>query len=431
MRFVGSFALGTATLALAVLSAACGARTALKGGQGGASGLLSAGAAGAAGALCGTFIDVMCTYYTQCQREQFKDFDHCRSELDCYGVPALRDALAAGHVTLDENALAQCFRDFYASPCDPVRTGASVYNDPLDIYQFLTKCPGVLASLQDVGDPCRADAECKFRLHCSQASCPGVCAPRFELGEPCSPDLSQCSIPYGICEQGTCRIPAEAGGSCVDDYDCVRDLLCDPSTRHCVDAVPAPLGDNCIRDFNGGKPARLCQPNLFCNDQDGYGTLGTCAEFQHEGQACNYNGCAPGLECAALGGGPRVCHAKAAKGGLCDYGVNYCQGDLLCVPNSAYGVPPTGVCSERPSLGQPCTADCASGLISGPGVCIKSAYPGDPCEQPTGWCQNAQCVQGTCRAYAHVGAPCASAGDCLMSECLNGLCVDRTACISF
>ncbi len=452
VRIVRCFALGFATLALALGAAACGARTALEVGQGGTSGLEGAdaagvlnasgvagayGVAGVAGApgamatLCGTFTDAICTYYTQCQREQFKDFDHCRAELDCYGVPALRDALAAGHVVLDENALARCFQDFYASPCDPVRDESSVFNDPLDIYQFLQECPGVLTPLQDVGDACMADAECKFRLQCSKASCSGVCAPRFELGEPCSPDLTQCAIPYGICEQGTCRILAEVGGSCVDDYDCFRDLLCDPSTRTCVETVHPGLGGDCIRDFNGGKPARICQPNLFCNDQDNLGTPGICSEFQREGQACNYNGCAPGLDCAALGGGPRVCHAKPAKGDLCDYGENYCQDDLQCVPNSNDGPPPTGVCSERPTLGQPCMGDCASGLTCGPGVCIESAYPGDPCEQPSGVCQNAECVNGICRAYTHVGAPCASASECLMYECLNGVCADRTACLPF
>lgn len=70
-------------------------------------------------------------------------------------------------------------------------------------------------------------------------------------------------------------------------------------------------------------------------------------------------------------------------------------------------------------------------LTCGPGVCIKSAYPGDPCEQLDGLCQNAECVNGICRAYTHVGEPCLSADDCLMHECRSGVCAGRTACTSF
>jgi hypothetical protein len=378
--------------------------------------------------LCGALLDAMCTEYVECQRpQQFRDFDHCRSELDCYGVTALREAQAEGHILLHESALVACFRDFYASPCYPPRAQTSVFNDPLDVYQFVSQCPGVLTPLQGVGDVCKADAECEFRLKCQTASCPGVCAPRFELGEPCSPDGEQCSIPYGICQGGTCRIPAEVGGSCADDLDCNRDLLCDPSTHRCIAPARPGLGGGCIRDINGGKPALLCQPDLFCNDDDAIGKPGVCAEFEREGQACQYNGCAAGLECVALGGGPRVCHAKAPKGGLCDYGAASCQGDLSCVATG--GAPPTGVCSEPPSLGQPCQFDCGPTLHCNGGVCVAAAYAGDRCE-PGDFCQNSRCVDGTCRAYVHLGQPCKSADDCLEHACQNGVCVDKTGCLS-
>ena len=187
MRVVVSCVSGVAAALFAVGSVSCGARSALEGGPGGTSGASSGGAAGASGAggtsgapnpatdLCGALLDAMCTEYVECQRpQQFRDFDHCRSELDCYGVTALREAQAEGHILLDESALVACFRDFYASPCDPPRSQTSVFNDPLDIYQFVSQCPGVLTPLQGVGDVCKADAECEFRLKCQTASCPGV-----------------------------------------------------------------------------------------------------------------------------------------------------------------------------------------------------------------------------------------------------------------
>jgi hypothetical protein len=112
--------------------------------------------------LCGSLLDASCTFYLQCESPPplFKDLDRCRSELDCYGVPALFEAIDAGRVALDESAVAQCFSDFYAEPCAPSRDQASLQNDPLDIYQFLAGCPGVLTPLQGVGDTCYADAEC-------------------------------------------------------------------------------------------------------------------------------------------------------------------------------------------------------------------------------------------------------------------------------
>jgi hypothetical protein len=115
------------------------------------------------------------------------------------------------------------------------------------------------------------------RLTCALGtSCPGVCQPSYELGEPCAPEHVQCSSPYGICLGGTCRIPAEEGRSCADDFDCIRDLLCDQPTKVCIEPVRPGLGGSCINDFNGGKPALLCQPGLYCADNDDPGTIGLC-----------------------------------------------------------------------------------------------------------------------------------------------------------
>jgi hypothetical protein len=142
---IRSIAFGAA-ISVLVSAAACGARTSLEGGQinesaagstaiGDNSG--AAGAPGVLGTLCGTFLDAVCTYYTQCQGEHFANSAHCHSELDCYGVPALLEALAEHHVTINEDALAKCFQNFNASPCDPPRENVTLQNAQLDIYRFL------------------------------------------------------------------------------------------------------------------------------------------------------------------------------------------------------------------------------------------------------------------------------------------------------
>jgi hypothetical protein len=87
------------------------------------------------------------------------------------------------------------------------------------------------------------------------------------------------------------------------------------------------------------------------------------------------------------------------------------------------------VCSEPPSLGQPCQFDCGPTLHCNGGVCVAAAYAGDRCE-PGDFCQNSRCVDGTCRAYVHLGQPCKSADDCLEHACQNGVCVDKTGCLS-
>ncbi len=262
---------------------------------------VQASEAGAAGAtqsmleqLKGRYLDAICSYYAECQQLRFRDLDDCRAELDPYGVDALLAALAAGHIALDQGLLEKCLDDFAKDPCDPPRVFVTLQNDQLDIYQFLLACPGVLQGLMAEGDPCMADAECGPRLRCEADGCPGVCKPLYELGGPCMTEHEQCGVPYGICLQGTCRVPLEAGGPCADDFDCVRDLLCDSQQHVCVEPAQHPASmARASATSNGGKPAIICQAGLYCDDNDDLGSVGVCRPLSAEGEPCDYQGLRP------------------------------------------------------------------------------------------------------------------------------------------
>jgi hypothetical protein len=437
-------------LALAVLAAACGGRSEhATSGRTNAGGSSSGGATTGAGAtgdeaaagaggsndvapfdrLCREYRYDLCTLYMTCGSDVFHDRADCMRLVDCYGVDALLRARADGHVLVNTDRLFECLSVFEADPC--AARGRLLTNGEYDIFQFLDLCPHAVIPQQSLGDPCDTDAECETRYHCVSDSCPGVCQPRFELGKACSVEHQQCSIPYGSCLDGTCRIPVEIGQTCVDDLDCKRDLLCDPASQRCVDPPSRPgLGGRCLNDFNGAKPALLCQDGLYCDDGGNIDKGGVCAALLGEGAPCNYLSCQYPLHCMWLRG-QQVCHGVSTEGELCDPGTRSCEAGLICQttlddPNAATCVPQFGLDHACNESGQ-----CGPDLVCNYGVCVRAAYPGDRCDpQKPQLCQHSICNgEGLCVPLGHVGDPCLNPGDCALLDCANGVCTDATTCV--
>jgi hypothetical protein len=447
--------LGLALAAFAVLAGGCGGRsereapsanaaqggTDASGGTGsaktaaGATGAETAAGAGGSDAgapfdrLCDEYRYDICTLYLTCTTEIFHDRADCMKLVDCYGVDALLRARANGHVLVDTDALLECLAAFEARPCAvPGRTFLTI--EP-DIFQFLGTCPHAVIPQQKLGDACDTDAECETRYHCVTESCPGVCEPRFELGDACTVEHEQCSLPYGACLDGTCRIPVDFGQTCADDLDCQRDLLCDPVSQRCVEPPSRPgLGEPCINDFNGTKPALLCQDGLTCDDGGNIDAGGTCANLGAEGTPCTWDSCQYGLYCMWFGG-QQVCHARSTEGAVCDPSSVGCEPGLFCqsTPND----PNVSTCIPQLALGESCNEDgqCGPDLVCSYGVCVKAAYPGDPCDpQAPQVCQHSNCNgEGLCVPLGHVGDPCFLPGDCALLDCANGVCTDATTCV--
>jgi hypothetical protein len=123
----------------------------------------------------------------------------------------------------------------------------------------------------------------------------------------------------------------------------------------------------------------VCADGLGCVD-------GTCGPLPVEGEACTFDHrCADGLACEFGGDGEtcivpktagQACANEAACGaGLhCDFATSACAADLAlgapctdsneCGPKGAC-MPGSGgakQCTTRPSAGERCASDCASGL---------------------------------------------------------------------
>jgi hypothetical protein len=436
-------------LALAVLTAGCGGRSARgtsstsTGGSPGGGATAGAGAtgneatAGAGGSddaapfagLCDEYRYDLCTLFMTCGSEVFHDRADCMKLVDCYGVDALLRARADGHVLVNTDAVRECFASFEAEPC--AGTGRLLSSGEFDIFQFLAACPHAVIPQQGQGDACNTDAECETRYRCVTETCPGVCQPRFQLGEACSVEHQQCSIPYGACLDGTCHIPVDFGQTCADDLDCKRDLLCDPVSQRCSEPPSRPgLGQACVNDFNGTKPALLCQDGLFCDDGGRIEQGGVCSAPLGEGAPCTYLSCRDGLYCMWFDG-QQVCHGLSPEGALCDPSSRSCETGLICL--TTLDDPNVATCVRQFGLGHACnqSGQCGPDLVCSYGVCVSAAYPGDPCDpQAPQVCQHSICNgEGLCVPLGHVGDPCFLPGHCALLDCTNGVCTDATTCV--
>jgi hypothetical protein len=158
-----------------------------------------------------------------------------------------------------------------------------------------------------------------------------------EIDSQCS-GSSRCQVDGNTCP-GTCAPLASAGVACGKDSDCVLGLICSTATSHCT--TPAAAGEPC----QGGSAAQ-CSAGLLCvGNDDGQMRAGTCtttaaALLKGVGESCDLQQgpwCTSGLSCVVESFELKeqklvaTCHAPAAVGGECGFGVpNECPTGQYC-----------------------------------------------------------------------------------------------------
>lgn len=386
--------------------------------------------------LCPLFTNDLCVYLMQCAHAAYRDMDHCKAEVDCYGLPVLTAAAAAGKVLYDPSAVGTCSAKFLNDPCNFF--GSAPWST--DIFSVLAQCPGAIAAKVPVGDACEAaTGECATG-YCQKTDrvCPGKCTAYGQVGDSCA-GSAPCDATLRCNDQRLCAPYGKVGDLCQTAEDCpptvtcpVGDAsctparyFCDPATKACKAAVGE--GSPCGYVLGAGLGTIVCADGLWC-DQGALTASGTCRMSGGAGAPCSeYGGCAYGakLHCvgtdsshpAAMVG---VCTPQGSVGASCTFESD-CQADLHCAANKACAAPAAvgGACSTR--------TDCATGLGCAGTVCVKAAYPGDACASDAD-CVLSLCKNGTCADHAKVGEACATNADCTTGVCAAGVCADKSVC---
>lgn len=418
--------------------------TGVQGGAGGAA--ASSGAAGAlasggsSGAissdpipiedLCPVFTSDLCTYLMQCNGAKYRDMDHCRGELDCFGMNELLASAASGAVLYDPSKVGECHARFLASPCT---FGFFLFTP--DIYEVLAYCPGTLTPEQGDGASCVSNGECTPGLYCYKGTdwlCPGTCRKFSVQGETCA-GSARCADGLACAADGTCQPEQKAGDpcdgfcsysvTCVGDAPCTGNIWCDRSVNQCKAGLLE--GETC--GPMGSSTAQYtadCAINLWCDGVGG--ATGVCRVQSAEGGPCNDAGCQDGLHC--VGSEPNgttaklgTCSGPSAAGGEC-VGDRDCQTGLVCV---------SALCAAPGVTGAACfeSADCATGFVCGADdSCVAALYPGSTCDPAGQPCTFSRCLDGTCVDHAKVGEACAIDDDCATGYCIDQKCYDASVC---
>jgi hypothetical protein len=413
---------------LLVLPAGCGSnRPSETGGTGGSAPVALAD-------LCPLFTNDLCIYLMQCVDAPFRDIDHCKAEVDCYGLPQLTAAAAAGSVRYDPSKVGACHQRFLADPC---HFGFFLFTP--DIYEVLSYCPGTVTPEVAPGGACDSSGECAGG-YCKKTNdtCPGVCIAFPKAGEPC-PD-GQCDKGLFCTQAQVCAPPPKAGAPCATLQDCVPggycvassacptpNLFCDATTKTCQ--AGAGLGAPCgVPQGAMVSDQILCDASLWC-DAVFLDKSGVCRMPGGMGATCNDQAdCTGGLHCIGyvpFSTGPGVtptlgtCSGPSSAGGAC-------QTDLDCVSGLRCS---NSVCTSLAASGEQCsqTTECQSGLVCWGKKCVHPAYPGDPCTTDAD-CVLSLCKAGVCRDHAKVGEPCVTGNDCTTGACPQGTCADTSIC---
>lgn len=345
-------------------------------------------------AVCDAAAYGRCTAPWSCGCETFEprptDVEACTAmrRADCESdlTRILGPVLAAGELTVDETAAAQCvalLRQAY-DLCLP---------DPSLVPSI---CLDALVLSTELGRRCPLDG---LPARCAGGA--GVCASGAcvaaadRVGATCSVACSG-----GLrCVGGACAAAVASGGECTDHEDC-EDGLC--AFGRC--APPAEASGSCA----AGEP---CGFGLVC-------TGGTCEAATADTCFVGSAGCGSGRECALSG--RTVCRLPSALGERCE-GDKECIATLTCSPD-------TGLCAELPTLGQPCVTRCADPSAcmldtlgnatcqargrAGESCADRFAIEGHLCEPLLG------CIGGLCQPLPSLGAPCSD----------DGLCEDGLVC---
>jgi hypothetical protein len=387
----------------------------------------------ALGDLCPLFTQDLCVYLMQCNHAQYRDVDHCKAELDCFGLPQLEQAAAEGGVTYDPSKVGACHARFQADPCT---FGFFLFTP--DIFEVLALCPGTITPLLGAGAPCISSGECTQGLYCKKDSgCPGVCTAFSTVGQSCS-GTARCD-PSLECETATsgpltdfCAFAPEAGAPCNgncgsteycpdDPTHCSQNLWCDGTTSKCAPGVG--VGAACGPQPDAGGSI-ACASNLWCN-QVFSDKPGNCVAPSGANAPCNDLGCQKGFHCVGyvpLGpdAGLGTCVGPSPSGGPCKSTAD-CAGGAYCG---------NGTCGGGLALGASCQrdVDCQSGLTCANHLCAHIAYPGDTCGDATSACVFSLCRNGKCVDHAKVGEACTANADCATSACYQGKCFDTSVC---
>jgi hypothetical protein len=182
-------------------------------------------------------------------------------------------------------------------------------------------------TIPTIGSPCEEEADCGIGLHCRKTEHGQFCT-AF-----CWHDASVCPNGY-VCASGPgyCVKQRIEGETCVQDYECYDNLVCNDGTDPARCLSPGHKSAVCGEDGD-------CLPSLRCDNQwDG----GICVELLGEGERCaSYDDCSSGLSCQ-FGRTPSVCMAPGEHGA-------HCTGDSQCVQ---------GLHCEATDFSSFCTSHC-------------------------------------------------------------------------
>lgn len=241
-------------------------------------------------------------------------------------------------------------------------------------------------SCTTAGDVC-LDSVCTSGL-CTKTQV-GVGAKCFQYGgfSACNAGLV-CKALQGTEGDGFCAPLGNAGDACQGAFQCVPSLACDDG--RCVPWLP-----------NGA----CCEPGKKqCVSECIDGICRQRTENQKEGESCQIDSCAAGLECdgfvctipSFLAKGQQ-CWAGGGSTGTCGEGLGcdvFICGSMLCA---------TGDCVDLPAIGAPCIgiAGCGAGAVC---IGFNSSPP----------------AKGNCTALGGEGGACPCAPDLV---CSSGKCV--------
>jgi hypothetical protein len=265
-----------------------------------------------------------------------RDVSTCLMTLRRVDERSLLAAVAAGVIDYNPISERRCLQDMATASCD--LTDASV-------RATSAACAGTLVGTRSAGAQCAFDEECATG-RCALESCPRT---------------SCCS---GVCKTAVQTV----GGSCTAATDCVDTAYCgDGGICRALETLGAP----CTTD-------RTCAFGLGCVGATPL-QAGACRDLPSIGDRCPYDRCAD-------------INARCANGTCVALGL---QGDA-CTTSSdctAFHECNSGECSALPSLGMPCTLNCAGDSSCRNGICAAPLQEGDPCGADNE-CESQLCAEG-------------------------------------
>ena len=213
----------------------------------------------------------------------------------------------------------------------------------------------------------------------------------FTRGAACTNE-AECHT--GVCSSGVCAEPCTASGTtgpCVNGFAC--NDACGAKCQSCARVPGVCTAVTSGADDEPGPPSAQCTNGSVCIP----GASASAGECKFAaGQACNLPAeCASGF-CSSLA--PHVCV------------------DATC--NKPCQMPQGAACAPRERLAEPPDLGCAGLRCGNDGACLERCTTDEECA-PDHRCDTSD---GKCRALKGPGAPCASATECKLPYCVDGVC---------